>query len=254
VISTVDSISDERVVFYRELKGQHPKLKDAGLVLVEGEAQVAQAKRCGLKFNEIFCERSYLASPLLLDVPQIFVASRDVMEALVGYRLHRGFFALAARPIDTTVSQIEYPAIALNEVTDPENVGTIARSAVAFGFRSIIVDRGSSDPLSRRAIRVSMGSVFALKVCPVCSLADLDPAELIAIECGGQPIGEFSWPENERFILVCGNEKRGVSKSYLKGKVVEVPMERSIIGSINVASAASIVLAAFHNSTHANGD
>lgn len=243
MLRKISSVQDPRIDFFRDLKGQHPRLTASGKILIEGKDQLKRALKRGVEIYTLFCDDEFCSSADLTQFKEVLTAPLEIMEQIVGYRLHRGILALAARPKNIELKELEFPAFALEGITDPENVGTIARNAAAFGIRSIIFDSESSDPLSRRAIRVSMGGVFDLNIAPVNSLEKLFEHSLnvIAIEKGGTPINEFSFPTNGVFIL--GNEKRGVSKDLLLkvAAVVSIPMEDSLLSSINVGSASAVI-------------
>ncbi len=248
-ISRLESLDDPRAAFFRDLKGQHPRLTQSGLILVEGEEQLRRAIDRDVRIQTLFCEEEFWEqfAPKLSgeNAIQVLLAQREVLAQIVGYRLHRGIMALAERPADVSVRAIEFPALALNEVTDPENVGNIARSAAAFGFKTLIFDSKSSDPYSRRAIRVSMGGIFGVKVCGVECIQQLksEDLQLFAVECGSS--WPESWPDPERCVFVVGNEKRGVDPSLLAqcNGVISIPMDDSLLSSLNVATAAGIVCA-----------
>ena len=93
------------------------------------------------------------------------------------------------RPATTPLDELTHPIVALNGLSDPENVGGIVRTCRAFGVRSLLVDKQSCDPYLRRAVRVSMGAIFDMNVCIV---EKLDTAlgklsnrfSLVAVETG----------------------------------------------------------------------
>ena len=243
----IKELTDPRIQFFRELKGQHPRLSATGQILIEGEEQLKRALSFGVVPETVFMEPTYQK---LLQFPEqttVLLAERELMEGIVGYRLHRGLMALAPRPKQRPLPELPLPALALNEVTDPENVGTIARTAVAFGFRGIIVDAGSSDPYSRRAIRVSMGAVFGLQIFLVERLKEVlacaPHVTHIGIDSGRGGEGLREFPSESVYYF--GNEKRGLSPELLQSltHIVEIPMVNSSLGSINVAAAAAIICA-----------
>lgn len=251
--------TDERVEFFSSLKGNAPRISAQGLVLVEGEKQLGALLRTTLPLVSLFMEERFyrLFSDALMrrDLSNVecFVASRAVMQEILGYRLHQGVFALAKRPASFEFANLPLPSVAFNGLSDPENIGTILRSAAAFGIKSCIYDDGSCDPLIRRSIRVSMGAALSTPVCHVEKLSQLigqhrENPRFIAIENAphAKPITDFLFQEKAVFIL--GNEQNGVSPELLEvcDDVVQISMESTTVSSLNVASAAAIVFAEFY--------
>ncbi len=139
----------------------------------------------------------------------------------------------------------------LDSIRSPFNVGSIFRSAEAFGVEKIIIRPGSADPEHRRALKSSKGAVEAIEY----SFSELEEMNLdvpvFALEVGGVDIREFDFPLSG--ICIIGNEESGVSPSALS--LAEKSLGRVSIrqygakGSINVASAAAIMLSVWANSS-----
>lgn len=137
-----------------------------------------------------------------------------------------------------------FMAVYLDHIADPGNLGTIARSAAAFGATALIVSEGSADPFSPKALRASAGALLRL---PVLRRGDETPAFLTdavhyrAVVRGGQSIGAVKWAA--RRVLWLGNEAHGVGDGKKDCPVVDVtiPMAHGT-ESLNVAGAAAILL------------
>lgn len=256
----ITSPDDPDIAFFRFLKGNAQRIEESASILVEGEQQIERLLQTSLLLRVVFLEPRYYAKLGNLLNERIsadtacFCAERAVMEQIVGYRLHRGALALAARPRCLDYHELPFPVVALNGLNDPENIGGIMRSCAAFSVPSLLADSGSSDPYHRRSIRVSMGAALFLNVSVVASLREAlnelsARAATVAIEYvdSAQPLRSYSFPE--RSVLVFGNEKRGIEREVLIQcqHRVKIPMNQSFITSVNVAASAAIVLSELYN-------
>lgn len=184
--------------------------------------------------------------------PEILLVERDVASELVGFRYHQGVMALLPSPrTDRTLQELGDRVVVLDRLEKGENVGAIARSALAFGFTGILFDRAGTPPIGRSSLRASRGAVCAL---PLRGTADL-PAELDALRSegacliGGTLRGGVS-PQELRsrveppLALLLGREGDGLSEEVESrlDERVEIPIDPRI-ESLNVAAAAAILLA-----------
>ena len=156
-----------------------------------------------------------------LNAEQVICLSLEQMQSVVGFSLHQGLMALAKRPDDSPLSELDSKIIVLNGIVNPENVGSIVRSAIPFGHKSIIADEKSADPFIRRAARVSMGYVFDSKVYRSENLLD-DLRILKAkgyriigsdLRRPGTRLPDFEFPE--RYALIIGSEVHGMAPEIL---------------------------------------
>lgn len=191
------------------------------------------------------------------DVP-VFTGPDDVLEALTGFHLHRGALAAMDRPAPRPLADVLADArrvLIAEDVVDHTNLGAVVRSAVALGWDALLLTPQAADPLYRRAIRVSMGTVFRLPWArlpgPVAeSLPALRAAgfEVAALEVTDRAVGLDS-PEieplrtAERLALVLGQEGPGVRPETLAQTDADVviPMPDGV-DSLNVAAAAAVAL------------
>lgn len=134
------SAADPRVSLFRNLKGHDARL--VGRVLVEGDQQLSRFLALNLPIEQIFLEERFCneLAPYLtsarLQGANCFFATRSVMQDILGYRLHQGCFLTTPRPAEP--NELRGPVVALAGINDPENVGAIARSAAAFGVKTIL--------------------------------------------------------------------------------------------------------------------
>ena len=258
-VTEITSALDPRIDFFRELRGNHPRLIEANLILIEGELQFERLLESTQAITTIFFEfplfEKYHARIAQWQSAGItlFAATREVMESIVGYRLHRGCMALATKPRHKRIDELRGTIVALDRIIDPENVGSIARNCVAFNVSSILVDAQSADPLLRRAIRVSMGAALFLDRTRVESL----PLAVESLRSHYQIIGvdnvEGSIPlpvargrldDHREQLLIFGNEREGLAPEVIRAceMLVRVEMSTSVVSSLNVNAASAICL------------
>jgi len=180
----------------------------------------------------------------------LLAASAEVMENITGFRHHSGVMAVGVRPAFVPFDKIEFPAIGLCGVINPENVGIIARNCAGLGFRSLIIDEATCSPYLRRAMRVSMGATLLLHICRVESFPDAltkisteRVPQMIAAETleNAVPPDAIAW--KERTLILFGSEDKGISAETLAicNAVTAIPVTPSV-HSLNVAAASSIIL------------
>ena len=137
---------------------------EQGLHLAEGEKLVAEAAAAGASIARLFVEEGYAAPPGA-EAEAVYTVSRGVMEALCQSRTPQHVCA-AVRTPDTGLPEA-FPAgliVVLDRVQDAGNVGTIVRTADAFGAAGVLLGAGSADPYSGKALRAAMGSTYHLPV------------------------------------------------------------------------------------------
>jgi tRNA G18 (ribose-2'-O)-methylase SpoU len=251
---------DERVAIYRSLKGR--ELGREGIFIAEGEKVVKELKGTGIliisflttpEFYKKF--RSTLAKLSRDDIP-VYVMSRDRIQEIIGFRFHQGLMAACRIPrrlsIEKALKEIGSPhtIVALNGVNNPENVGLIARNAAAFGAGAIIVDGKTYDPYYRKAVRVSMGTIFRM---PVIYAEGLDEAlrwlknklgtRIIAASLDKKSKDLSVLDLSGNICFVFGNEDTGIDAKTLRScdVVARIPIEKGV-DSLNVACSSAIML------------
>jgi len=187
--------------------------------------------------------------------PSLYVAEKPVLEKIVGFHLHQGAMAVARIPKPVALEELAAPLadplllVALDGMANAENVGVLVRNCAAFGVDGLIVGETSSSPYLRRAVRNSMGTVFAMSIVHVDDLA----ASLQRLEkqfavraIAAHPAGTHAASASlraPRKCLVFGSEGLGVSPPVLKACSlhVSIPMAPGV-DSLNVASASAVLL------------
>ena len=251
---------DARLSPYRSLKGK--ELERDGIFIAEGEKVVRSIAESGCRIASCLTAGGAVArykSLLKIMVKKgatIYVAPDELIEEIIGFRFHRGIMAVGHCPKKLSVSEALKTSgrplfiAELNAINDPQNVGLIVRSAVAFGVQALIIDNATYDPYYRKAVRVSMGTIFELPVCYEDDLA----SSLVGIRKKygtriiaatlGRGAGDIADVELSGDIcFVFGNEDKGVSRKVLSiaDSKVRIPISRTV-DSLNVASASAICL------------
>ena len=192
--------------------------------------------------------------------PDVYVADSAQLRLVTGFRFHRGCLALGERPrAETQDAELPRaapgrPLVALEGVSDPDNVGSIFRNAAAFGAAGVVLSPTCADPLYRKAIRTSMGTTLQLPF----RVAGEWPAVLARVRAAGARVIALTplepATEIEAFVrrvrgaatglaLLFGNEGDGVSRTALDlcDERVRIDIEPAV-DSLNVAHAAAIAL------------
>lgn len=236
---------DPRLDQYRSLRGR-PAGEDA--FVVEGVTTLRQAIEAGIRLRSALVLPKKLAEVEHLGIP-VHVATREVFETITGYDVHRGVLVIAERPPPPDVDDLLRTSdriVAMEGITDSANVGAIFRNAAALGADAVVMDAGCCDPLLRRSVRVSVGTVLRVPFATVPSWPDGlrgHGVTLLALtpDADATPLREVATPD--RFALLLGTEGAGLSAAALAAADVRVriPMARGV-DSINVATAAAVAL------------
>ncbi len=191
--------------------------------------------------------------PLLPPETPIYTASRQVMDAIVGFPIHRGVLAIARRaplePVENLLSRLPEQALVVGLIglANHDNVGGIFRNAAAFGARAVLLDQETCDPLYRKAIRVSVGGALVVPFTRVPSAEAMVQAleaasfEVIALSPSGQDVLSDIRPAR-RTALLLGAEGPGLPQEVLaRTRTVSIPMSGGF-DSLNVATTSGIAL------------
>jgi tRNA G18 (ribose-2'-O)-methylase SpoU len=187
-----------------------------------------------------------------LDVP-IYVASRQVMDAVVGFPIHRGVLAIGRRSREPTPSEVlanlpeQALVIGLVGLTNHDNVGGIFRNAAAFGADAVLMDPATCDPLYRKAIRVSVGATLCIPygrapdAASLCHALEEAGFEIIALSPAGAAELQDVAPA-PRTALLLGAEGPGLPSEILaRCRTVRIRMAPGF-DSLNVATTSGIAL------------
>jgi tRNA G18 (ribose-2'-O)-methylase SpoU len=186
----------------------------------------------------------------------VFVADKKLVEAIVGFHLHQGIMAVGRIPRPGRLDDVlaanarPYLLVAVDGLTNAENLGVLVRNCAAFGVQVLLVGETSSSPYLRRAVRNSMGTLFDLPVVHVSSLAgtleQIRGTQKIPI-LAARPRAQEKEIQQARLTedccLVFGSEGEGISPEVLAAcdEAVAIPMKQGV-DSLNVASASAVFL------------
>jgi tRNA G18 (ribose-2'-O)-methylase SpoU len=253
-VAHVTSADDPRLSDYRSLTDVALRRKiepEHGLFIAEGEKVVRRALAAGYAMRSLLCADSRAAD--LADIPGLhLVADYDVLQAVTGFHVHRGVLAAMERRPLPTVDEVQRPArrlMVLEELSSTTNLGAVFRSAAALGIEGIILAPTCGDPLYRRAVRVSMGQVFAMPYArceswpqPVAQLRE-EGWRVLALtpDARARDIDSLQVASGERLALLLGAEGSGLSAPALEAATewVRIPMSKGV-DSLNVAAAAAV--------------
>lgn len=227
---------------------------EKGIFIAESPKVIHVALNAGYEPVSLLCEAKHIAgdaAPLLErfgDIP-IYTGNRDVLASLTGYTLTRGVLCAMRRPKLPTVEEVCLNArriVVIHGVVDSTNIGAIFRSAAALGVDGVLITRDSCDPLNRRAVRVSMGSVFLVPWtwldAPVDSLHQLGfQTAAMALTDDSITLDHPCLKASPRLALVMGTEGDGLPADTIARTTytVKIPMAHNV-DSLNVAAASAV--------------
>lgn len=187
------------------------------------------------------------------DKVPVYTAGRKVIDAIAGFPMHRGVLAIGRRdvqvdaPPDSVNAGNWQTVVALSGLANHDNVGAIFRNAVALGADAVLMDQATCDPLYRKALRVSVGSVLMLPWHRFETTATM----LDWLETGGFGLAGLSpggavqleaWHPPERVALVLGAEGPGLDDATMaRLQTVRIAMDGGL-DSLNVATSVALVL------------
>ena len=225
-----------------------------GIFIAESPKVIHVALNAGYEPLALLCERKHIegdAASLIErcgDIP-IYTGERELLASLTGYTLTRGVLCAMRRPVPKTVEEVCQGAkriAVIDGVVDTTNIGAIFRSAAALGIDAVLLTPSSCDPLNRRAVRVSMGSVFLLPwtwlEAPISSLRTLGfRTAAMALSDNSVPIDHPSLKDEQQLAIVLGTEGDGLSTQVIEETdyVVRIPMWHEV-DSLNVAAASAV--------------
>lgn len=231
---------------------------EGGLYIAESSKVITRALAAGHRPRSVLLQEQWLPDlePLLADYPDVavFVGDSTVLEELTGYHLHRGALAAMHRPVLPDPADLLRDArrvVVLEDIVDHTNVGAIFRSVAGLGADAVLVSPRCADPLYRRSVRVSMGTVLQVpwtripewdEAAPILHDAGFEIAAL-ALADDAVDLAAYAASAPEKVALVLGSEGDGLSRTALAAadRVVTIPMLHGV-DSLNVASASAVAL------------
>ncbi|MFT4156643.1 MAG: RNA methyltransferase [Microbacterium sp.] len=256
----IESAQDSRLDEYRSLTDTALRLvvePAGGLYIAESAKVIERALRAGHRPRSVMVARRWADGIRSLlagyDVP-VYLVPDDVAEAVAGFAVHRGALAAMHRPQLPSVSELLVSAstiLMLEGIGDHANVGAAFRAAAGLGADAVLVSPNCADPLYRRSVRVSMGTVFQVPWTRLehwdAGITDIRGAgfELVALALTSDAVALDAYAHSRTgpVVLMLGSEGDGLSDKALScaDTIVTIPMSGGV-DSLNVAAAAAVAL------------
>jgi tRNA G18 (ribose-2'-O)-methylase SpoU len=260
----VTDVADPRLADYARLTDMELRThleSEQGLFIAEGTKVISRAVAAGYPVRSVLvAERRLGDIPALLSAlaatgAPVYVVPDETVERLTGYRVHRGALASLHRqplPEIPALAAAARRVIVLEDLVDHANVGAIFRCAAALGVDAVFLSPRCADPLYRRAVKVSMGAVFAIPYARMTGwydgLADLRAAgfRLLALTPDATAVPLSAAMADGRIALMLGTEGDGLSSRWRHeaDQAVRIPMHPGALAagvdSLNVVAAAAI--------------
>jgi len=254
----IDDPADPRLADYRGLTDTALRRiaePAGGLYIAESAKVISRAVAAGHRPRSVLVQEKWVDDVAVLagDAP-VYVVPDTVAEQLTGFAVHRGALAAMHRPEQPDPVALLDSArtiVVLEDIVDHTNVGAAFRAAAALGADAVLVSPRCGDPLYRRSVRVSMGTVFQV---PWARLPEWDAAASLFASAGvhlaalalsddAVPLDDFAAARPDRLAILMGSEGDGLSTEALAAAdtIVTIPMSRGV-DSLNVASAAAVAL------------
>ncbi len=262
IVEITDFSAPELDVYARLTGAQLRACPQGGLFIAEGVTVIGHALDAGYRIASLLMERRYIvgkAAGLIArcgDVP-VYTADSRTLEQLTGFALTRGVLAAFYRPELPTLAQVCVGArrvAVLEGLNDPTNVGAVMRSAAALGMDAVLLTPSCCDPLYRRAVRVSMGTVFQVPWTRIGQQAQDWPeggmtllremgfaTVAMALSEDSVEIDDPCLVREERLAVILGAEGDGLAKTTIArcDYSARIPMLHGV-DSLNVAAASAV--------------
>lgn len=257
IMEITDLTSPELDIYARlnETQLRHLYEPKPGIFIAESPRVIERALDVGCVPISCLCERRHIegaAEDILSrcgEIP-VYTAEYEVLTKLTGFALTRGMLCAMYRPKLPTVQEVcqnAHRIAVLEDIVNPTNIGAIFRSAAALQMDAVLLTPACSDPLYRRAIRVSMGTVFQIP----WTYLDQDGLDSIrkmgfktaamALRDDSVSIDDPALEKEEKLAIVLGTEGDGLASSTIEGcdYTVRIPMACGV-DSLNVAAASAV--------------
>ena len=260
-IITINGINAPELAVFASLTEAQLK-KDEGIFIAESVKVIDVALNKGLKAVSFLMEERQIngiGKDIIARCPDVpvYTASREVLCSLTGFELTRGVLCAMERPkasdLETVLKNAKRVAV-MERLSDAVNVGAIFRNAAALGIDAVLLFNNCCEPLNRRSVRVSMGSVFLVPWAFFDKNSFPYPDDAVeylkskgfataamALEDNSIGIDNPILKSQERLALFLGSEGDGLSSETIKAcdYTVKIPMYHNV-DSLNVATAAAI--------------
>ncbi|WP_109471400.1 TrmH family RNA methyltransferase [Ornithinimicrobium cavernae] len=260
-VTWIDRPDDERVRDYVGLTDvalRRVLEPEQGLYLAESAKVIGRALGAGHRLRSLLLTPRWvtdladLVSRAVSEGAPVYVMDPAVAQEMTGFHLHRGAIAAMHRPVLPPLTEVLAGArrvAVLEDIVDHTNVGAVFRSAAALGVDAVLVTPRCADPLYRRSVRVSMGTVFQVpwtRIEPwpgaIGTLRESGfTVAALALRDDGVDLGQLATDPPERLALVLGTEGDGLGERTIAEAdlAVRIPMTGGV-DSLNVAAASAV--------------
>ena len=246
----VQEATSEELAIFGSLKGNRCP---PGHFIGDGPKVVRRMLAAGVVVK-LIAEPERLAKLVVPDGTDVRVTTREQMESILGYPYHNGVMALGLIPPERALAGTFH--VALDGISNAENVGAILRTCAAFGVDGVIWSSATSSPWMRRAVRVSVGAALVLPTHEVRDLPSfLKERSAWAAHIHGEKRDYRAVDYREPIVIVLGAEDDGVSdevRAACRGTIY-IPMASSW-DCLNVAASAAVLLAEVRRQRDAAGE
>lgn len=257
-IIEITDFSDSRLDVYARLTEAqllNKEFPEKGMFIAESPKVITRALDAGYEPVSVLMEARHIdgeGKPILERMTGVpaFCAEFDILTQLTGFKLTRGMLcAMRRKPLQDVkdICKDKSRIVILDKVMNPANVGAVIRSAAALGMDAVLLTPGCSDPLYRRAARVSMGTVFQIE-WTFLSDDSFDEIKALGFKTAAMALEDNSVsvedPEllrEEKLAVIMGTEGDGLSDQTIKNcdYTVKIPMYNGV-DSLNVAAASAV--------------
>ena len=255
-VITVDTLAHPGLEVYASLTEAQLRNRldpSRGIFIAESPKVINVAIEAGCQPLSLLCEVRHVvgdAASIIARFPDIpvYTGSRELLASLTGYTLTRGVLCAMRRPVPPAVEEVCRDArrvVVIDGVVDTTNIGAIFRSAAALGIDAVVLTPTSCDPLNRRAIRVSMGTVFLV---PWTWVDDAESLRALGFKTVAMALTDKSVSIDDpqlcaepRLAIIMGTEGDGLPDSTIQRAdyTARIPMAHGV-DSLNVAAAAAV--------------
>ena len=256
MIYEISSIKDERLQLFTsmtEAQLRNRLNQEQGVFIAESPKVIRVVLQAGYQPQALLCEQKHIegdARDIIEAHPEmpVYTGSREMLSELTGYTLTRGVLCAMRRKPEPKLEDVLRDAhriCIIDAVCDTTNIGAIFRSAAALGIDAVLLTRSSCDPLNRRAIRVSMGTIFLVPWTWLDSYSQLHDlgfkTAAMALTDQSISLDDPILKQQDKLAFIMGTEGDGLPQQTINDAdfTVRIPMSHQV-DSLNVAAAAAV--------------
>ena len=256
MIQEITTLQDERIAMFSSMTEAQLRNRlnaEQGIFIAESPKVIHVALKAGYEPLALLCEEKHIlgdAADIIKAHPDmpVYTGSRELLAQITGYTLTRGVLCAMRRKPEPTLEDVlqnAHRVCVIDAVCDTTNIGAIFRSAAALGIDAVLLTRSSCDPLNRRSIRVSMGTVFLV---PWTWLDNYDSLHHLDFKTAAMALSDNSisldnpiLKAQDRLAIIMGTEGDGLPQETIDKAdyTVRIPMQHDV-DSLNVAAAAAV--------------